>query len=108
MCCVDQFIDLTSSNECQITYCKVCKTFSLSYKSCCASFTEVELKQFRQILEGLRAGDFSYELAGSKKAIIKNLYACIGFCLAEEEVSLMVLQIKEALTLFEAFHIIYK
>lgn len=108
MCSTDPNITLSQSEDCQITYCKGCRTFSLTYKTCCASFTIVELDQFRQILGYLKKGDFQYDLMGEKRAIVKNQYASIGFCLTIEEVSILKLRINEAFTLFEAFHILYK
>ncbi len=108
MCSIDQYIELSANKDSQIAYCKCCKTFSLSYKSACASFTLIELDQFRKVLEGLEQTDFHYQMHEEHKAIVKNPYACIGFCLAEEEVALLIGQVKEALTLYEAFQIIYE
>ena len=108
MCSIDRYFTLSQTKDCQITYCKGCKSFSLTYKSCCASFTITELDQFRQILGYLKDGDFHYDLMGENRAIVKNPHANIGFCLTIEEVSDLTLSINEALTLFEAFYILYK
>jgi len=78
------------------------------YNSCCAAFSIQELKEFKMILDGLRPQDFHYDVLGTPKAIVKNPMVCIGFCLSEKEASLLALSISEALTLFEAFNVIYK
>lgn len=108
MCQVNQYITLSETKHCQVTYCKTCKTFSLTFKSCCASFTQPEFNGFRQILEGLTERDYHYDLIGEEKAIVKNPYVCIGFCLTQEETKMIIEAIRESQTLFEAFHIIYQ
>ncbi len=108
MCTTEGYITLSETQDCQITYCKRCKSFSLTYKCCCASFSAAALDHFRQILGYLKKEDFHYDLIGEPKAIVKNPNANIGFCLSIEEVTSLTLSINEALTLFEAFHILYE
>ena len=107
MCSINRYITLNENQDCQITYCKNCKSFSLTYKSCCASFTIAAFDQFRQLLGALKEGDFHYDLMGQNRAIVKNPNSNIGFCLTAEEVGALTLSINEALTLFEAFYILY-
>jgi hypothetical protein len=107
MCQRSEFITLTETEEAQITWCKSCKTFSLSYKCCCASFTEKELVQFCDLLEGLEDADFHYEFSGLPHTIIKNPCSLVGFCLSKNDTKELVKLSSEALTLFAAFRIIY-
>ncbi len=107
MCINNNQLSLIEQDQCQITYCKGCKTFSLVFNSCCASFTKKELKQFRETLEGLRDSDYQFNYMDNQNAIVvkPNLY--IGFCLSREETQLLHQSIMEAETLFEAFGVIY-
>ena len=107
MCQNSSFVTLTESEDSQITWCKGCKTFSLSYKCCCASFTEKELIQFNELLKGLESLDYSYQFMGKPHTIIKNPCAYIGFCLSEKDTKKLESVTSEALTMFEAFRIIY-
>ena len=79
----------------------------MMYKTACASFTSKELEQFGSTLEELSLQDFHYDVLGDAKAVVKNPYVCMGFCLSQEEATEMLSSIKESLTLFEAFNIIY-
>jgi len=108
MCETNQYITLSESQQCQITYCKCCKAFSVTFNSCCASFSWVELIEFRTILESLIPEDFQYQLMGKSMAIVKNPFICIGFCLTEADVEELVGALKESEVLFDAFHVIYK
>jgi len=108
MCDTCNYIDLVETNVCQITYCKICKTFSLTYNSCCASFTPKELEQFHIVLRTLRSFDFHYDFKGMKMAIVKNSFASMGFCLSKEDASSLSDCVSESLTLFDAYHVIYK
>ncbi|MEM8939008.1 MAG: DUF6686 family protein [Bacteroidota bacterium] len=108
MCEISQYINLFEGNNCQITFCKGCKTFSLTYNSCCASFTAAELNQFKCVLEELREQDYHYDFMGKQMAIVKNPMAWIGFCLSKEDVEGLLCYIRESLTLYDAFHIIYQ
>lgn len=107
MCKMCHYLDLVETDDCQITYCKICKTFSVSYGSCCASFTPRELEQFHIVLSTLRAHDFHYHFRGQQMAIIKNPIASVGFCLSEREASEFAESVAESLTLFDAYHVIY-
>ena len=108
MCCSNQYILLSESSECQVSYCKRCKSFSMMFKTACASFTAVELEQFSIILEGLSHQDFHYDVMGTAKAIVKNPYVCMGFCLSQQEANVMLTAVNESLTLYEAFNVIYR
>ena len=76
----------------------------MMFKTACASFTAVELEQFSTILEGLSHQDFHYDVMGTAKAIVKNPYVCMGFCLSQQEANAMLTAVNESLTLFEAFN----
>ncbi|MEO1255395.1 MAG: DUF6686 family protein [Bacteroidota bacterium] len=108
MCEICQYLDLVETDECQINYCKACKTFSVVYRSCCASFTPSELEQFHVVLSTLRETDFHYNFCGEHMAIIKNPVACVGFCLSKKDASELADSVAESLTLFDAYHVIYK
>lgn len=108
MCQIDEYIVLKETEKLQITYCKKCKSFSLAFKSCCSSFSVSELDQFGEIVGSLQPVDFQYNMMGKMMAIIKNPFVSIGFCLTVEEAHDMNEAIKESLTLFEAFEVIYQ
>lgn len=108
MCHIDQHIGLSETENGQISYCKGCRSFSLVYKSCCASFTKKEMSDFVQLLDGLRSEDFQYYVLGVPKAVVKNQFAYIGFCLDVDEVKDLRDSINQALSLFEGFNVIYK
>jgi len=80
----------------------------MMFNTACASFTTGELEQFASILEGLSLQDFHYDVLGDAKAIVKNPYVCMGFCLSQDEAKTMLSAIEESLTLFEAFNVIYQ
>ncbi|MEM6830385.1 MAG: DUF6686 family protein [Bacteroidota bacterium] len=107
MCQKSQYLTLTETENCQINYCKLCKTFSIAYKTCCASFTAAELSQFVNVLENLTEKDFIYDFMGNKTTIVKNSMAFIGFCLTQDDVAYLIQSIRESETLFDAFQIIY-
>lgn len=107
MCQTGQFITLVEAADAQITWCKGCQTFSITYKCCCASFTEKEVSQFHELLKGLNTQDYGYAFMGQPHTIIKNPSAYIGFCLTEKDTAQLIDFISEALTLFQAFRIIY-
>lgn len=107
MCQTSQFITLTEQKYGQITWCKGCKTFSLTYKCCCASFTEPELTQFNKLLKALKATDYHYEFNGAQHTIIKNPCAHIGFSLTEKDAKNLIKLTSEALAIFQAFKVIY-
>ena len=108
MCQTSQFITLTETKNSQITWCKGCNTFSISYKCCCASFTEKELKHFNQLLRGLRPVDHNYEFMGRPHAIIKNARTQVGFCLTQKDSTKLGELTSEALEIFQAFKVIYQ
>ena len=107
MCDINQYLMLVESENCQISYCRCCKTFSLAYQSCCASFTGPELAQFFDVLAGLKDSDFHYELMGKEMAIVKNPMIHLGFCFTQKDVEILKEAITETRTLFEAFKIVY-
>jgi len=108
MCEVTQYIKLVEANDCQITFCKACKTFSLAYKACCASFTPEEFDQFQNLLANLNDWDFHYDFIGQKMTIVKNPLSCVGFCLTRSDAAILKRAIRESLILYDAFHIIYQ
>lgn len=107
MCEIKNHILLSESSNSQITWCKCCRSFSVIYNSCGASFMEQELIQFNQVLKNLRIEDFSYEIKGNLHAIIKNPCSYVGFCLTKNEVGDLISLIDESLTVYEAFQVIY-
>lgn len=107
MCESDSYITLTETENCQITYCKECRAFSIAYSNCCASFTPGELNGYKQVLESLHDRDYHYNLLGRNMAIVKNPHVCVGFCLDKNNVKELLGAIREAETLFEVFKIIY-
>lgn len=78
------------------------------HKSTCASFQYSELRQFKEILESLRAPAFHYKVGGEAKAIVMKPNVSIGFCLSEGEVAELHNAVQTSLTLHEAFEIIYQ
>ncbi len=107
MCQTSQFLTLSESVDSQITWCKGCKTFSLAYKCCCASFTEKELIQFNELLRGLQEADYNYQFNNTPHTIIKNPSAHIGFNLTQSDTKALVNLSNEALAIFQAFKVIY-
>ena len=107
MCESSEFITLSETENCQITYCKCCKAFSVAYKSCCTSLLPEELQRFKYELEILDVQDFHYELLGTKMAILRNPHTYMGFCLTREDVNHLLSCISEAETMYDAFQIIY-
>jgi len=107
MCHTDQFITLSESDCATISWCKGCKTFSLIYNTCCASFTEPELTQFRDLLDNLQPENYHLHALGKDRTIIRCPNAWVGFCLAKDDVSAMIELISEACTVFDAFRVIY-
>ncbi|MEM8894157.1 MAG: DUF6686 family protein [Bacteroidota bacterium] len=99
---------LTERENAQMSWCKVCKTYSLVYYTCAISFTQKEIEQFADLLDNLRAHDFSYDFYGKRQAIIKNHQTYIGICLTEERVHELKEIIQEALAVDEIFKIIYE
>jgi len=108
MCQDNSYITLIESPDAQITWCKACKTFSLAYQCGCSSFTEPELSQFLDVLKNLEQYDYVYQLMGEPHAIIKNPCSNAGFCLTETNVKRLVAYVSEALTVFQAFKVIYE
>ncbi len=107
MCDFSNYITLTETAASQITWCKGCRTFSLSYKCCCASFTEIEMRQFCSVLRELRGENYSYMFNDKPHTIIKGPCGYIGFCLSEEDTIELIRLTSEALSIFQAFKIIY-
>ncbi|MEL7002034.1 MAG: DUF6686 family protein [Bacteroidota bacterium] len=108
MCCTDESVTLSETNDSLISYCKTCKAFSLSFKSTCASFTLQELNEFYEILDHLIDMDFYYEMGDKHYAIIKNPYVSLGFCLTREDVNDLKSVMNEAKAMYEVFHIVYQ
>lgn len=98
---------MVETDQCQITYCKGCRTFTLVYKSSCANFTFDELEGFKHVLEDLGAEDYFFTFCDRQMAIVKSPRESVGFCLAPEDVVYLLDSLKESLTLFDAFQIIY-
>lgn len=107
MCSKDQFNSLTKTEDCQITYCKACRNFSLTFKCCCGSFSLKELQGFCETLESLTDCDFEYNDNDQPKVVVKSPAEKIGFCLSQTEAKELALSIGESLSLFEVFQIIY-
>jgi len=107
VCKTSQFITLSENEVSQITWCKGCKIFSLSYKCCCASFTEKEINQFSKVLKGLRESEYNYEFMGKPQTIVTTPNSQIGFCLTEKDTANLIELVSEAVSVFQAFKIIY-
>lgn len=108
MCHSNEHITLSESKNCQISWCKGCKSYSVLYKSCCLSFIQDEIAQFRDMLANLQESDFNYEFLGHQHAIVKNKYTYMGICLAKNDVDNLLGTVNRAISLNEAFQIIYK
>jgi len=78
------------------------------YKSCCLSFIQDEISQFRDMLVNLEELDFNYDFLGQKHAIVKNKYTYMGICLAKGDVDNLLDTVNKAISINEAFRIIYK
>ena len=107
MCTYSQHIILAQTDFAQISWCKGCKSYSLIYNNCALSFTPGELQQFQEMLGQLREHDYNYQFMGQSRVLIHNQCAHMGICFTSVEVSEIRDLIAEALTLFEAFSIIY-
>lgn len=107
MCSINESITLSESLNSQLSWCKCCRTFSLIHNSCCASFMQLELQQFKQTLDNLGTQDYRFLIMNQWYVVVKNPDTCVGFCLTKNETDSLLAMIDEALVLYEAFHIIY-
>ena len=108
MCYATDHIILTESDNAQISWCKGCKSYSLVYNSCCLSFTETEIIQFKELLLGLNQSDFHYSFFGQPHALLKYDFVRFGVALKQSDIKSLINLIREALTVNEIFGIIYK
>ncbi len=107
MCNTDNHIVLTESDNTQISWCRGCKTYSMLFKCCCVSFTQQEIESFQRVLNNLHERDFTYFFLGEEHALIQNHCSNTGLCLTRNDAENLKELIHEALTVNEAFSIIY-
>ncbi len=106
-CKKDNYLLLSESKYCQITYCTCCQKFSFVYNNCCASFGLAKLKGLQRIIESLKESDFQYDFLNRPTAVIRGKNETMGICLAKEDVQPVLQALNEAQTLFEAHKIVY-
>lgn len=70
-------------------------------------FNNKGIRLFHELLESLSAKDFSYNVQNQQCALLKYENTTIGLCITPHEVPLLSNHIKQALTLNEAFRVIY-
>ncbi|MEL6535625.1 MAG: DUF6686 family protein [Bacteroidota bacterium] len=107
MCHYSQHIFLAETFNAQITWCKVCQSYSMVYNNCALSFNQRELVQFKKMLGKLTCQDYNYSLMGEQKVMIKNQKSAMGVCFSADEVEELKSLISEALTMNEVYGIIY-
>ncbi|MEM7550988.1 MAG: DUF6686 family protein [Bacteroidota bacterium] len=106
MCDISNHLILSETDNCQITWCSGCRTYSLIFNNCCASFTEPEFKQYKCILDNLKTADFHYDLLGKGHALLKNPKVNVGFCLTQDDATKLTDLIGQALVMSEAYQIV--
>jgi hypothetical protein len=62
---------------------------------------------FKSILENLTPSDFNFSINGNEYVIIRNAQSAVGLCITMQESTDLIKMINKALTLTEAFEIIY-
>ena len=107
MCSKESHIELSASEFGQVSWCKCCSTYSIIFKSTCASFDCRQMEEFKSVLENLKDSDFHFNVAGQELVLLKNQFANVGFCFNREDAGNVIQLIYEALTMHEAFKIIY-
>ena len=107
MCTTAEHIILTENEHGQVSWCKVCKSYSIIFNTCCLSFTHYEMVEFKNMLGQLDRPDFTYEFNGKSHAIIHNSTAYMGLCLTHRQTESLKSMIHEALAVNEVFSIIY-
>ncbi len=107
MCTLDKTISLSESKNAQITWCKCCRYFSLAYNSCCSTFTEEQLEEFKSVLYNLEDYDFKFYFIGDWHVILRTSPHSTGFCLKMDDVDQLTTMITKAQNMYEAFSIIY-
>lgn len=108
MCNTNQQIVLAETQTAQITWCKVCKRYTLLFSSCCLSFSEEEIKSFRVIIASLEEDDFHYKFLNRSHALIKNRTANMGMSITRSEQEILIALLDEATAVNEVFSIIYQ
>ena len=107
MCSLNQSISLSESKNAQITWCQCCKVFSLNYNSCCSSFSEDQLDQFKHVLMSLAEHDFKFYFNNEWHVILRTSAHSAGFCLKQEDVENIRTLINKAQNMYEAYQILY-
>lgn len=107
MCSIEQSIVLSEAKNAQFTWCKCCKVYSLVFNNCCSSFTQDELKEFQSALSQLTDLDFRFQMLNQWFVILKTKNTRVGMCLTQEDTQILSEMIVKALTLQEAFDIVY-
>lgn len=107
MCTYDHFITLIEEKDMRISWCKSCKSFSIFFKSGCASFSKDEFDGFHQLLKSMTEDHYCHEFAGEERAIIKSPLSSFGFSLTLQDTKSLIKNTEEALTLYDAFKVIY-
>ena len=69
---------------------------------------QIEIEDFKAILEDLSPINFSYDFNGKPHVIVKNWYAAVGLCLQSKDINLLLKLIDEALAANELFGILYQ
>lgn len=107
MCKPRDFIVLAESHNAQVSWCKECTCFSLTYKCFCASFSLTELNGFGQILSGLHETDFRYEFMGRAHALVRNPHLQMGLCITRQDARDVSQLLRQAATMYDLFRIVY-
>ena len=103
MCDYCQYLDLVETNRYRINFCKRCKAFTLTYQSCCAVFTQLELEKFHIALRVLTPSHYQHDFLGKRMAVIKKPEAPIGFCLSQDDTKELARAVAESLTHYDAY-----
>lgn len=106
MCKDSQFITLLENDYSEVILCKKCKSYSLSYKTSCATFQYHELSKFSRMLTNLRKEDFCHYISGIAHVKIKNPTSHVGFCLSKSEVYDLIDITNQALLLQTSYEIL--
>ncbi len=108
MCNLSQNIILSQNEEGQISWCKSCHNYLLVFGSCAIAFSLKDLKQFKLLLAGVSEPDYSLNVQGQLRVLLKNSGAPVGICLTRSQVDNLQQLMHEALIMNDVFQIVYK
>ena len=77
------------------------------YGNCCIALNKREFEEIKGVLLGLRDEDFMNYTSQKRQVILKNQKSRVGLVLTKENIEEMLYMLDEALTIKEAFGVVY-